>query len=216
MSMKAGGVGLREDASLGFAGRVFLQPSPVRPFLTVVFQHFEAMSNEDAEAFEANLKTGKAAITEEGKTFEVTPDMVEIVRQQKTEHGTSLGSVPLVLSSFFMHFVFKLCLYTLTERKFVPHVIEPSFGLGRIIYALLEHSFDCREGDEQRQVGCRCRRLSSLYWTLVTLMSPLSTPHPPPLSLPVAAPFPKHRACQVLPAAVEQRSGVQPFPRRNW
>lgn len=58
------------------------------------------MSNEDAEAFEANLKTGKAAITEEGKTFEVTPDMIEIVRQQKTEHGTSLGSVPLVLFSF--------------------------------------------------------------------------------------------------------------------
>jgi glycyl-tRNA synthetase len=119
------------------------------------------MSNDDAEAFEANLKTGKAAITEEGKTFEVTPDMVEIVRQQKTEHGTSLGPGPFVL--------FHLCafrrntrsLYTFfsTERKFVPHVIEPSFGLGRIIYALLEHSFDCREGDEQRQVSCKCRRL---------------------------------------------------------
>lgn len=29
-----------------------------------------------------------------------------------------------------------------------PHVIEPSFGVGRIMYALLEHSFRKREGNE--------------------------------------------------------------------
>jgi glycyl-tRNA synthetase len=31
-------------------------------------------------------------------------------------------------------------------------VIEPSFGIGRVLYALLEHSFYIREGDEQRGV----------------------------------------------------------------
>eukprot|EP01017_Pseudomicrothorax_dubius_P049615 TRINITY_DN9248_c0_g5_i2.p1 TRINITY_DN9248_c0_g5~~TRINITY_DN9248_c0_g5_i2.p1 ORF type:complete len:644 (-),score=210.64 TRINITY_DN9248_c0_g5_i2:80-2011(-) len=34
------------------------------------------------------------------------------------------------------------------EEKFVPNVIEPSFGIGRIIYALFEHRFKMR--DERR------------------------------------------------------------------
>lgn len=35
-------------------------------------------------------------------------------------------------------------------REVYPHVIEPSFGIGRIMYALLEHNFRVRDGDEQR------------------------------------------------------------------
>jgi len=38
------------------------------------------------------------------------------------------------------------------ERKFTPSVIEPSFGIGRILYSLLEHSFDVRTDDEQRTI----------------------------------------------------------------
>ena len=38
------------------------------------------------------------------------------------------------------------------ERKFVPGVIEPSFGIGRILAAIMEHSFYLRTGDEQRAV----------------------------------------------------------------
>ncbi|KAJ3227478.1 Glycine--tRNA ligase 1, mitochondrial [Clydaea vesicula] len=37
-------------------------------------------------------------------------------------------------------------------REYVPNVIEPSFGIGRILYALLEHRFNIREGDEARHV----------------------------------------------------------------
>ena len=40
----------------------------------------------------------------------------------------------------------------LTVRDVEPHVIEPSFGVGRIMYAVLEHNFKIREGDEQRTV----------------------------------------------------------------
>lgn len=39
---------------------------------------------------------------------------------------------------------------TIHEVKYTPSVIEPSFGIGRILYSLLEHSFDIREQDEQR------------------------------------------------------------------
>ena len=37
-------------------------------------------------------------------------------------------------------------------EEFVPSVIEPSFGIGRIMYAIFEHNFHVREGDEQRTV----------------------------------------------------------------
>ncbi|KAB8349543.1 hypothetical protein FH972_023569 [Carpinus fangiana] len=37
-------------------------------------------------------------------------------------------------------------------REYVPNVIEPSFGIGRILYALIEHVFWTREGDEARGV----------------------------------------------------------------
>lgn len=32
----------------------------------------------------------------------------------------------------------------------VPSVVEPSFGVGRILYTVLEHCFRVREGDEKR------------------------------------------------------------------
>lgn len=35
------------------------------------------------------------------------------------------------------------------EVKYMPSVIEPSFGIGRVLYSLLEHSFSQRKGDEQ-------------------------------------------------------------------
>lgn len=41
------------------------------------------------------------------------------------------------------------------QRVFTPSVIEPSFGIGRIIYCLYEHSFYTRpgrDGDEQLNV----------------------------------------------------------------
>ena len=41
---------------------------------------------------------------------------------------------------------------TIVEIKYTPSVIEPSYGIGRILYAILEHSFSQRDGDEQRCV----------------------------------------------------------------
>lgn len=37
-------------------------------------------------------------------------------------------------------------------EEVVPNVIEPSFGIGRIMYTIFEHTFHVREGDEQRTV----------------------------------------------------------------
>eukprot|EP01130_Rhizamoeba_saxonica_P017626 TRINITY_DN8583_c0_g1_i1.p1 TRINITY_DN8583_c0_g1~~TRINITY_DN8583_c0_g1_i1.p1 ORF type:complete len:614 (-),score=146.92 TRINITY_DN8583_c0_g1_i1:19-1860(-) len=37
-------------------------------------------------------------------------------------------------------------------QKITPSVIEPSFGIGRILYCLLEHSYYMREGSDERHV----------------------------------------------------------------
>jgi glycyl-tRNA synthetase len=68
------------------------------------------------------------ALETEGKAtvdgYEITKDMMTWTKQTKKVH----------------------------EVKFTPSVIEPSFGIGRILYSLLEHSFYIRESDEQRCV----------------------------------------------------------------
>lgn len=45
---------------------------------------------------------------------------------------------------------FKLETRTVQEEKFVPNVIEPSFGIGRLVYCLLEQNFHLRENDDKR------------------------------------------------------------------
>lgn len=42
---------------------------------------------------------------------------------------------------------------TIHVEEIIPNVIEPSFGIGRIMYAIFEHNFKTREGDEQRTVS---------------------------------------------------------------
>jgi glycyl-tRNA synthetase len=42
---------------------------------------------------------------------------------------------------------------TKNTREFTPNVIEPSFGIGRIFYALSEHVYWTREGDDARGVS---------------------------------------------------------------
>uniref|UniRef100_A0A914XQF5 Glycine--tRNA ligase n=2 Tax=Plectus sambesii TaxID=2011161 RepID=A0A914XQF5_9BILA len=85
--------------------------------------YLESLSISGVDSLEKELKDkGKAAIPIEGKQVDLLPEMVEIKRCQKQVH----------------------------VEEIVPSVIEPSFGIGRIMYAVLEHSFRMREGDEQR------------------------------------------------------------------
>jgi glycyl-tRNA synthetase len=89
----------------------------------VVAGALEALA-EDWSTFEPIA----TALENEGKAtvdgFEVTKEMVSWTKTLKRVH----------------------------EIKFTPSVIEPSFGMGRILYSLLEHSFYQREADEQRCV----------------------------------------------------------------
>lgn len=85
----------------------------------------EALGEEDAMCLKSDLDAGKAGkLVVDGNTLEITASMVEIKRQQKRLAG----------------------------RSFVPSVIEPSFGIGRILYCVFEHCYYTREGDESRAV----------------------------------------------------------------
>jgi len=49
-----------------------------------------------------------------------------------------------------------------TEEKYIPWVIEPSYGIGRIVYCIFEHCFKVRAEDAQRT-----------YFTFPPLIAPV-------------------------------------------
>lgn len=85
----------------------------------------EALGEEDALCLKSELEAGRPGkVVVDGKAVEVTAAMVAVKRQQKRLAG----------------------------RSFVPSVIEPSFGIGRILYCVFEHAYYTREGDDTRAV----------------------------------------------------------------
>ncbi|ORX73615.1 glycyl-tRNA synthetase [Linderina pennispora] len=95
---------------------------PVQTYLETLPEAELAKINEQL------LADGLAKITLSGTIADgehaITKDMVEISKKTFTEH----------------------------VREYTPNVIEPSFGIGRILYSLIEHSFSVRADDEQRAV----------------------------------------------------------------
>ncbi|DAZ99025.1 TPA: hypothetical protein N0F65_010911 [Lagenidium giganteum] len=97
--------------------------------LAQINEALEEMKNDvtKALAFEEELATkGEATLGPlcSGKSFTITREMLSIQVVEKM----------------------------ISEEKFIPSVIEPSFGIGRILTAIFEHNFYAREGDEKRGV----------------------------------------------------------------
>lgn len=70
----------------------------------------------------------------DGVNYSLGNDMVSVKRYQETRH----------------------------VEEIIPSVIEPSFGIGRVMYAIFEHNFKQRENDEQRT-----------YFSLPAVVAPL-------------------------------------------
>merc|ERR1712236_161475 len=85
----------------------------------------------------------------ETSEVKLTPDMLAIKRFEKTEH----------------------------VEEIIPSVIEPSFGVGRVMYAIFEHNFKVREGDEQRTFFSLPPVISPLKCSLLPLSN--NTDFPP-------------------------------------
>lgn len=89
-----------------------------------VTEYVAKMNTEEIKKLEESLKEkGSYSIQVNGSDHELLKGMVKEIRRYKKD----------------VH-----------VREVAPHVIEPSFGIGRIMYAVLEHNFRVRENDEQR------------------------------------------------------------------
>ncbi|KAG6861175.1 hypothetical protein C0995_002982 [Termitomyces sp. Mi166 len=85
----------------------------------------EELPEPELLRLKSELANGTTTVASpDGKEFQLTPELLTIERR-----------------------TFKQSI-----REFTPNVIEPSFGLGRILYTLLEHSFWAREQDVERGV----------------------------------------------------------------
>ena len=103
-----------------------------------VLQAVGSLSQELRKKLSLELdKSGKISIDTpsvgNGKT-ELDKDIIKIEKRSRTEY----------------------------TREYTPNVIEPSFGIGRILYSLIEHVFWIREGDDARGV---CVFLSTHEYT---------------------------------------------------
>ena len=96
----------------------------------IVKDYLKKLGEEEPEEcqkmIEAMTANGSVEVgpLENGNKYTITPDMVS----------------------------YKPTVMKIHEEKFIPSVVEPSFGVGRIMYAILEHSFYVREGEEKRTV----------------------------------------------------------------
>ncbi|KAJ7833371.1 hypothetical protein B0H14DRAFT_2591559 [Mycena olivaceomarginata] len=90
----------------------------------VVSGAVEALDEAGLIRLKGELEQGPATIKVDSKEFTLQPSMLTIERKT----------------------------FKTNVREFTPNVIEPSFGIGRILYCLLEHSFWSREQDVERGV----------------------------------------------------------------
>ena len=108
----------------------------------------------------AKLKFDRKAL---GKTFKKDQRVVSAALEAKAENWEDFEPIANALetegSAVVDGFTIEKHMVTWTrstkkvhEIKYTPSVIEPSFGMGRILYSLLEHSFYQRDGDDQRCV----------------------------------------------------------------
>jgi len=81
------------------------------------------------------------------------------------------------------------------EVKYMPSVIEPSFGIGRVLYSLLEHSFYQRKTDENRCVMAFLPRVA-----------PIKVGVYPLLNKPEFAPFTESIVGKLTEAGISNRA----------
>lgn len=87
-----------------------------------VLDELSRANNEELSRLEKELESGVAKLTIGDRTYNISKDMISIKREIRT----------------------------VKDEEVVPNVIEPSFGIDRIIYSLLEHNFRIREDNQLR------------------------------------------------------------------
>jgi glycyl-tRNA synthetase len=110
----------------------------------------------DRVIIEPNKKLiGPAFKGDQKKVIDMLESMDEEAVNKLRDDLAAAGAAGVVVGGFKITpelVSFKSEKKTVSEEKYTPSVVEPAFGVGRIIYAVLEHSFSQRNGDEQRCV----------------------------------------------------------------
>jgi glycyl-tRNA synthetase len=110
------------------------------------------------EVVKVTLNKGSLYKTYANRSREIVEQLERLTDEEKTHYlneFTNGGSINLILNEETINISGENCKFemtevTLYERKFIPGVIEPSFGIGRITYCVMEHAFKIREKDEKR------------------------------------------------------------------
>ncbi|KUI60363.1 Glycine--tRNA ligase 1, mitochondrial [Cytospora mali] len=130
----------------------------------VVRQKLETPIVRHEWTIEINKKQFGPAFKKDGKAVEAaveaaTQEQREAFAKELQEKGSLTIDVPAVAAgkATIAKDLIKIEYSTITEhvREYTPNVIEPSFGIGRILYSVLEHNFWTRGtegGDEARGV----------------------------------------------------------------
>jgi len=124
-------------ANKAAVGKAFKKEA--KDILATIAKLNEPEALEELLSFEESLKAKnefhlEVAVGQSTNTFRLVPEMVEVKRYLKVVH----------------------------VEEFVPNVIEPSFGIGRIMYSIFEHNFRVRSDDGQRT-----------YFSLPPIVAPL-------------------------------------------
>jgi glycyl-tRNA synthetase len=111
---------------------------------TIIATYIEELSPEDKKALSEKFAADKQiTIAVEGKEFVLNENHISFSEQTKT----------------------------VMEEKYTPNVIEPSFGIGRILYCIFEHCFKSREHDAQRTFFAFPASIAPLKCSLLPLMN---------------------------------------------
>lgn len=106
----------------------------------------------DKKKFGPKFRKDAGAVTK--FLTERTQCELEDLAKELADSGKIVAQVPGVGEVEIPAELVKIARVERTEhiREFTPNVIEPSFGLGRIIYSIFEHSFWARPEDKDRSV----------------------------------------------------------------
>eukprot|EP00051_Salpingoeca_urceolata_P004347 m.64335 g.64335 ORF g.64335 m.64335 type:complete len:638 (+) comp13577_c0_seq3:276-2189(+) len=135
-----------------------ISPNPNKGMMGKVFKkamksicaHLDSLDEAGIVAIETAFAESKEyTLNLDGTDYVLTPEMLSFKRKTIKQH----------------------------ERKFIPSVIEPSFGIGRIVYTLLQHSFRQREEDKKRGWFCLPAHIAPIKVAVLAISK--STPDAP-------------------------------------
>jgi len=118
-----------------------------RSDVKALYSYLETLDDEGKLALKQQLSdTKEAKVTTGGKQFALTPDMITIKKVEKKVSG----------------------------ETFTPHVIEPSFGVGRILYAILEQNYFVRSEEDAEDKGSDKSKKGDVKRTVLSLPAHLA------------------------------------------